>query len=508
MDLRKTARLIESLANQLAEAGVAGMRTPHGNIAFVAKAIKNNQRKVDAAKAFLAAASLKTRRSALYKQKQRAVVKWSKAIEVLKQTAADLMKKVRAVEPGDITARVGGHAKRKDAKNKRIAKAKIAGAFDAAIKDEPDRAIKAEIKKAGAKNAAELKNLDQELEGFSVLGFKSINPTGVKDGPDRVAVAAVAAAVAEKQAAKPAKLGKGKRFVNRVPARLTEQARLTESVITQGKMDKVEGLGGAGGMNATFTAMAVHKDADDKPVKVRVFIKPNGPGDAVAGQQARKGRGGKGGFKGTVSQAEREVIAYELDRDVLGLDIVSPTLWRDDLPQMDGMPEKVEQLYKNDGWLPKYKAVATPKGGAISTGIPGREAKDCKTALVEASRSHHRYHRMVALDWIIGAMDRHNKNWKVDDDAVPHAFDHGLAFPAGDNPDSYMRSFPASYLDNKPPLPEVKEAVLAISPDKVTEHLSRYPFKNDEADGVVKRLKTLQDSFRDKGVFPKWPGNI
>jgi hypothetical protein len=316
-----------------------------------------------------------------------------------------------------------------------------------------------------------------------------VNPEGDKGGPDKLAAVAAESIKANK------KIGSQRPSPNNVGVGLTEKQISLENDLRFATFKNVVDLSGKRTLNVVYRVSL--DDSANPGVSRTAFVKPNGDADLKAGKNARQGGFGRswGQFKPPVSQAEREVITYELDRDALGLGIVAPSRWRNDILDQPG----VTPVVKKDGY-----DVSVHNQGAVTQGVPG--GPPATTSALKNSVKRPSGQRAAALDWIVGAMDRHMGNFHIDGNGDVHPFDNGLNFPPSDSlfddRKQEFRSWLAGAASGVNVLDEVKAEILAIKPEKVLAVMQRYGFANGEPEATVVRLKFLQKTVEKTGSFP------
>lgn len=167
-----------------------------------------------------------------------------------------------------------------------------------------------------------------------------------------------------------------------------------------------------------------------------------------------------------VTGPEREVCSYLVDR-ALGFDLVPPTVARD----LEGFGPGSAQAWVNarTGW--KWLA-----DGEYDY------RRDLRNPWL---------HRLAALDFVTGQIDRHANNFIVDAERRVYAIDNGYAFPKEDDR-KWFWSNVGKRLVGDPVHPLVRAEIAAADPDAVASVLSGATFREEEAAGVSKRLRELQ----------------
>lgn len=167
-----------------------------------------------------------------------------------------------------------------------------------------------------------------------------------------------------------------------------------------------------------------------------------------------------------VTGPEREVCSYLVDR-ALGFDLVPPTIGR----ELDGFGPGSTQAWVDarTGW--KWLA-----DGEYDY------RRDLRNPWL---------HRLAALDFVTGQIDRHANNFIVDAERRVYAIDNGYAFPAEDDR-KWFWSNVGKRLVGTPVHPLVRAEIAAADPDAVAASLESAAFREGEVAGVAKRLGELR----------------
>lgn len=167
-----------------------------------------------------------------------------------------------------------------------------------------------------------------------------------------------------------------------------------------------------------------------------------------------------------VTGPEREVCASVVDR-ALGFDLVPPTVGR----EVGGLGP-----------------------GSAQAWVEARTAWRC---IVDGEYDYRRdlrnpwLHRLAALDFVTGQIDRHANNFIVDAEKRVYAIDNGYAFPAEDDR-KWFWSNAGKRLVGTLVHPLVRAELAAADPDAVAASLEGFAFREGEAAGVEKRLRELR----------------
>jgi hypothetical protein len=173
----------------------------------------------------------------------------------------------------------------------------------------------------------------------------------------------------------------------------------------------------------------------------------------------------------TITGPEREVLAYELDR-VMKFNLVPPTVGR----HIDGL-----------GY------------GSVMAWVKAPMAVELTKSKEYKYKEHPEniwLHRLAAFDFITGQIDRHAANFMLDKDYRVYAIDNGYSFVKNDDR-TFLKCNPGKYLVGKPVPPSVTEHVRGIDKEKVWKTLQHRGFKQQEAEGVMKRIDEMS-------VLPVW----
>lgn len=168
-----------------------------------------------------------------------------------------------------------------------------------------------------------------------------------------------------------------------------------------------------------------------------------------------------------VTGAEREVLAYQVDR-ACGFGLVPPTILR----EIEGVGTGSVQAWVNAPtaweWLNRGYDYRTDTGNLW-------------------------LHRLAAFDFITGQIDRHANNFIMDEGRRTYAIDNGYTFPKGDDR-RWMRSSVGKHLKGQMIHPQVRAEIQAIAPDAIRRALAEADFQHDEVGGATQRLIELQRS--------------
>ena len=167
-----------------------------------------------------------------------------------------------------------------------------------------------------------------------------------------------------------------------------------------------------------------------------------------------------------VTGPEREVCSYLVDR-ALGFDLVPPTVARELADLGPGSAQAWVDARTGWKWL---------ADGEYDY------RKDVHNPWL---------HRLAALDFVTGQIDRHANNFIVDAEKRVYAIDNGYAFPAEDDR-KWFWSNVGKRLVGTPIHPLVRAEIAAADPDVVAGSLEGAAFREGEVAGVVKRLRELQ----------------
>ena len=167
----------------------------------------------------------------------------------------------------------------------------------------------------------------------------------------------------------------------------------------------------------------------------------------------------------SISGPEREILAYDVDK-VCGFDLVPPTVGRN-----------IDKL----GFCSVQAWVRSPSAWEwLDKGYDYR--KDTANPWL---------HRLVAFDYITGAIDRHSANWMIDKKRRMYAIDNGYSF-VKDNDKRFFRSSAGKALKGISIHPAVQWEINAISESTLAKVLQRRPFFHGEVAGVIERLRFLK----------------
>lgn len=168
----------------------------------------------------------------------------------------------------------------------------------------------------------------------------------------------------------------------------------------------------------------------------------------------------------SITGPERELLAYDLDRAV-GFDLVPPTVGR-----------HIDQL----GY------------GSVMAWVQAPLAVDYVKNKTYRYRNHPEnpwLHRCAAFDFITGQIDRHAANWILDSSYRVYAIDNGYSFVKGDDR-RFLKCNIGKYLVGKPVHPDVVNFVRGIDENAVWKTLQNRGFKENEPEGVMKRLEEMK----------------
>lgn len=185
----------------------------------------------------------------------------------------------------------------------------------------------------------------------------------------------------------------------------------------------------------------------------------------------------------SIKESDREIAAFQLSQ-AAGFDIVPPV-------------EKVTYfpMDRSEGAKKHY---TSPGGGHAMAWVDGEEAdKDDARFTADIAAGHPDLHRIAALDFITGILDRHEGNFMHGNDGRYYAVDSGLAF-CRDSETGMYNSAPHRELANKKIPDEVQEEIRSIKSETLTKIMKDAGFKDPDIQGATTRLGILKATTRWK----------
>lgn len=209
----------------------------------------------------------------------------------------------------------------------------------------------------------------------------------------------------------------------------------------------------------------------------------------------------RGGLDDSVTQSQREVTAYELDK-VLGLGVVPPTTYSQKTFPEDKKDMASAQLF----CAGKNKTQMDAAGKSMDAIV-----KNSLSMRISVSK-------IACFDVIVGSCDRHGNNLVMDEDrGEAYAIDNGLSLPKGDA-NSTFKSHPVKLLCgsgfyavslndvidevSKHVEDNVLERLATVSKSDFDEVFKRRGFKKGEGEAAWKRLQRLTRKVRDRVYQP------
>lgn len=167
-----------------------------------------------------------------------------------------------------------------------------------------------------------------------------------------------------------------------------------------------------------------------------------------------------------ISTARRELLAYCVDL-CCGFWLVPPVVWREIPGHGSGSLQAWTQAQSGSYWRHNLGYDYT------------------------RAENNPWMHRLVAFDILIGNVDRHAKNWLMDDKGRVYAIDNGYSFPKR-NDCRFISSLPLKGLIGKPLSKDVKDLLNAIQVERLKKTLDDAGFRCREESGVLRRLNYLR----------------
>ncbi|HUU60679.1 MAG TPA: hypothetical protein VMZ50_14155 [Phycisphaerae bacterium] len=176
--------------------------------------------------------------------------------------------------------------------------------------------------------------------------------------------------------------------------------------------------------------------------------------------------------------SEREVLCHDIDQ-LLGFDLVPPTVHREVARLGTGSVQ---------AWVDAPTAWESYKSGDYDW------REDTKNPWL---------HRLAALDFVTGQIDRHANNWMMDAERRVYATDNGYAFPDGDDR-KWFKSSAGKALVGADIHPQVRAEVSAADPRDVEALLRAAGCGEGEVSGVTGRLRELRGLSAWKKLGAHW----
>lgn len=179
----------------------------------------------------------------------------------------------------------------------------------------------------------------------------------------------------------------------------------------------------------------------------------------------------------SIPESTREIAAFQLSR-AAGFDVVPPVA-KVEFSPMD-LSQEAARHYASQG------------GGHAQAWVDGEEADANTDRLLRHSMENHPdLHRIAALDFITGILDRHEGNFMYGKDGRYYAIDSGLAF-CRDQEMGLYNSAPHRELHNAEIPEEVKKEINSISKETLTKIMKDAGFKEPDIMGANVRLEVLK----------------
>lgn len=186
-------------------------------------------------------------------------------------------------------------------------------------------------------------------------------------------------------------------------------------------------------------------------------------------------------FDPAIAQADREIAAYKLSR-AAGFDIVPP----------------VEKVTYSPSEIPpgQVKHVASPGGGHAMAWVDGEDAdKGGEKYTTDLADGHPDLHRIAALDFITGIVDRHEGNFMRGTDGRYYAVDNGLSF-CRDQEVGYFCSAPLRDLKYAEIPRDVRDEIKSISNETLVRIMKEAGFADPDVLGALSRLEVVKTTAR------------